>query len=581
LDGLRSEYDGCQDYDMTLRFTEMTQNVGHISKVLYHWRQIPGSTAADPEAKDYVKEATRKTKLDALKRRGLKGDVEWLPDIYQFRVRYYPEGGVAEDIEDMSLKTDTLKSTDIEGGKVKISQTNKRKIITSGKNKVSVVIPSKDNPEILRQCISSFVEKTDYKNYEFIVVDNGSNEANRSKYAALLHEYGKKKLIQSNDSADKALGLGTSDLTLRYIYEEMPFNFSHMCNKGAEAATGEYILFLNDDIEIIEPEWLDRMLGQAELETSGAVGAKLLYPNTNLIQHAGVINIESGPVHGFVKMDDGPSYYFNKNKLDFDMLAVTAACLLVNKDKFYKVGGFDETLAVAYNDIDLCFKLAEAGYYNVIRNDAVLYHHESLSRGDDTMDTAKFARLMSEQEKLYEKHPSYRKRDPFYNQNLTQTECDSGIYYDKDIKYSVDIIHPNSDGRIPGVLKEYAANVYETEDDAFENYKIHGGIDACVADWCIYIEGWALERDIADNMDIYPEVILKDISRDQAPARLYKLSTVKVRREDVAKTFQTETNVEFSGFKVRIDRHLIEDGTYKIGILYKNNLIWTEKEFKH
>ncbi len=621
--GLRSEFDGCQDYDMTLRFTEKTDKVGHISKILYHWRQIPGSTAADPEAKDYVKEATRKCKVEALKRRGLKGDVEWLPDIYQYRVRYFPEGA-----ELRSSGSESENKSVNDHGNAETTASEDRTIVINGKNKVSVVIPSKDNPEILRQCISSFVEKTDYKNYEFIVVDNGSSDENRAKYEELLRFYGERAHIST-----------------KYIYDKQPFNFSHMCNTGAAEAAGEYILFLNDDIEIIESEWLDRMLGQAELPTTGAVGAKLLYPNTTLIQHAGVINIESGPVHIFAKMDDTPSYYFNKNKLDFDMLAVTAACLLVKKDKFDEIGGFDENLAVAYNDIDLCFKLAEAGYYNVIRNDAVLYHHESLSRGDDTMDSAKFARLMSEQEKLYEKHPLFS-NDPYYNENLTQLDCDCSVYYDKDVQYSIEAVqlvteeedigivveHPETEGtvlssdttalkyHIPEVTEEYDADIYERDESAFERYTIHGGINSCVVDWCIYIEGWALERGQDDNMEVYPSVILweettdpeatetdssqinatetissqiqasesissqihaSEEGRNQKTPRVFRISTTKVHRRDVPQTFNMETNVEFAGFKLRLDRNAIPDGIYKIGILYKNTLVWTDKKLKH
>lgn len=500
LGGCRSEFDGCQDYDLTLRFTEQSDRVGHIPKVLYHWRQRAESTASHPEAKEYVKDATRKCKEEALSRRGLKGELEWISDIYQYRVRYMPSG-------------DSL---------------------------VSVIIPSKDNPGILRQCIGSFVEKTEYKKVEFVVVDNGSNDENRAEYEKLSEEFG-----------------------FKYIYEKKDFNFSYMCNLGADKAAGDYLLFLNDDIEIISGEWLDRMLGQAELPHVGAVGAKLLYPDTTLIQHAGVINIESGPVHEFAKMDDEDSYYFNRNRLDFDCLAVTAACLLVKTSKFNEIGGFEENLAVAYNDIDLCFKLIEKGYYNVIRNDAVLYHHESLSRGDDNMDKAKFKRLMDEQNKLYDRHPQFKGCDPFYNENLSQIDCDFRNNYDKNKTYTVEEI---SD------ISQYSVN---------DNFL--GGIDIRIASWCVYIEGWAIEHRAEDNMDMYVDLLLQKVSPKEdgsgeliPSGKCYKVSTTKVHRKDVAETFKDEIGVEFAGFRTRIPREGIEDGEYEICILYKDMILRTE-----
>lgn len=264
-----------------------------------------------------------------------------------------------------------------------------------------MIIPSKDNYAILSQCIKSFSEITDYDDYEFILVDNGSKDENKQKYTELAAKY-----------------------NMQYIYEKRTFNFSHMCNLGAQHATGEYLLFLNDDIEIIEPQWLKRMVGQASLKHTGAVGAKLLYPDRETIQHVGVINIAAGPVHALAGYSDEPIYYFGKNRMDYNQIAVTAACLLIRRDKFDEVAGYNEELAVAYNDVDFCFKLIEKGYYNVVRNDAVLLHHESVSRGNDLENNKKFERLMREQEKLYKLHPQFEGKDPFYNVNLTQNGAD-------------------------------------------------------------------------------------------------------------------------------------------------------------
>lgn len=487
LGGLNSEFDGCQDYDFTLRFTEKTEKIGHVPKVLYHWRERKESTASNPEAKDYVKARTKKCKEAALARRNLKGDMEWLDGIYQYRVRYSPQNDPF----------------------------------------VSIIIPSKDNPKILEQCLSSLSELTAYKNYEVTIVDNGSSDENREKYEGLCAKY-----------------------RCRYHYEKKDFNFSYMCNVGARISKGEYFLFLNDDIEIIEPEWLDRMLGQACLPHVGAVGAKLLYPNTIKIQHTGVISIESGPVHEFAKMDDDKSYYFNRNKLDFDVLAVTAACLLVRKSYFEEIGGFDENLAVAYNDIDLCFKLIEHGYFNVIRNDAVLYHHESISRGDDAMDPAKFARLMSEQDKLYEKHPKFKGKDPFYSVNLTQTDCDFSNNYDAD----------NHFGAKPVDSKRY--EVDET---------IRYGVDVARNDWCLYIEGWAFKEGFDDNINLETKVVL--VSDEMS----YALDTVNVRREDVVSTFSNENCISFCGYKTRLARNTIKSGKYEIYILCNGKIASREK----
>jgi len=361
IGGIRPGYEGAQDYDFTLRFTEQTDRIAHISKILYHWRVRAESTAGTPEAKPYILEAARKTKEDALVRRHLSGELELIDGIYQYRVNY----------------------------------------LCNVWPKVSVVIPSKDNYTILKTCLESFCRLTDYPDYEIIVVDNGSADETREKYQKLLDSYG-----------------------ATYIYQKESFNFSHMCNVGSSAASGEYVLFLNDDIEIIESQWLKRMTGQASLAHIGAVGAKLLYPDRKTIQHVGVINIDNGPVHMFAGFNDEPIYYFGKNRLDYNQIAVTAACLLIKKSKFVEVTGFNEELAIAYNDIELCFHLLQHGYYNIIRNDAVLLHHESVSRGNDLEDQRKFERLMKEQEKLYAMYPEYKGRDPFYNLNLTQNKAD-------------------------------------------------------------------------------------------------------------------------------------------------------------
>ena len=361
---LRAGYEGSQDYDFVLRIAELTtpEKICHIPKILYHWREHAGSTSLNIGSKPYFLEASRKAKVDALERRGYSGHVELVDNTFQWRVVY--------DSIDNPL--------------------------------VSVIIPSKDNYDYLARCVNSLVKLTAYRNFEIIVVDNGSSEENKAKCSALLERVGGK-----------------------YIYEPMQFNFSSMCNKGAAAASGEYLLFLNDDIEIIDGIWLQRMVGHAELPYIGAVGAKLMYPGNGLIQHCGVTNLrDAGPVHSFIGKSDAELMYFIRNKIEYDWLAVTAACLLVSRAKFDQVGGFNEDLAVAFNDVDFCFKLYEAGYYNVVREDAVLIHYESVSRGHDGLDEQKLKRLNAEKETLYSMHPDLRGRDPFYNPNLTPRLAD-------------------------------------------------------------------------------------------------------------------------------------------------------------
>lgn len=272
---------------------------------------------------------------------------------------------------------------------------------------VSIIIPSKDNPEILKVCLESIKKYTKHTKYEIVVIDNGSNEDNRNEYKKLIAEFGE---------------------NASYTYERFDFNFSKMCNIGAKKATGNMLLFLNDDIEIIgqdyeDTDWLSVLAGQAKQESTGAVGAKLLYPDSSYIQHVGVINYESSCfAHLYAKAVDDENIKAHRNYADYDCLCVTGACFMLEKAKFDKAGGFDEAYEVTHNDVDICLTLYEQGYYNVLRNDVVLFHHESFSRGDDEIDEEKNRRNMHARDMTYEKHPKLEKYDPFYSPLLTQTE---------------------------------------------------------------------------------------------------------------------------------------------------------------
>lgn len=353
IGGYRVGYEGSQDYDFVLRFTEKTRKIGHVSKILYHWRSRAESVASNPETKMYAYEAAMKAKKDALERRGLQGEVEYQKQIYQSRVFYK----------------------------------------AAGNPKISIIVPSKDNYTCIKTCFDSIVEKTTYPNYEVILIDNGSTEENKAKYQQICDKYG-----------------------FVYAYHPMEFNFSRMCNLGAKKATGEYYLFLNDDTEVLVTDWLERMVGQAALGHAGAIGAKLYYPEEKRLQHIGIVNRAEGPSHYYCGGREILTDY--KMQMDCNYIAVTGACLMLSKDKFEEIGGFEESLPIAYNDVDLCFKLVEKGYYNVVRNDVQLYHYESVSRGNDIADKAKRKRLEQERALLYTRHPLFDKYDPFYSENM-------------------------------------------------------------------------------------------------------------------------------------------------------------------
>lgn len=482
IGGLRSEYNGAQDYDFTLRFMEHSDNkrVGHIPKVLYYWRERKGSIAAGMNTKPYALKAMKELKQDALKRRGIKGRVEYLYEMQQYRVVY--------ECEEHPL--------------------------------ISIVIPSKDHFELLCQCVESIKKNTLYDNYEIIVVDNGSGEEQKEKISAYLESNGAK-----------------------YIYQKMDFNFSKMCNLGAANAAGEYILLLNDDVEVFQKDWLDVMLGQASLSHTGAVGVKLLYPDSDIIQHIGITNLEIGPSHSQIGFSDRPIYYFGRNRVNYNFLAVTAACLMIKKEKYDQVNGLDESLEIAYNDVDFCFKLYEAGYYNVVRNDVKLYHHESVSRGSDDIDEEKQKRLLEERRYLYQKHPQLKGKDPFYSPNLCGNKVNYEIKVDEE---------------------KLCSEEYEMKHWAWGEARIFGiVIDRIVQGRTIQIQGWTTTDDktLDDNCERYLMLRFHD-------KKILEVKTEMVKRPDVADNIPSKSqNV---GFFCAFDAGILpmEKHSYEIGIRF-------------
>lgn len=477
IGGLRSAYNGAQDYDFTLRFMEKSDNkkVGHISKILYHWRERKESVAYLMSSKSYATEATGNAKRDWIRRNNVAAYLEYISDMSQYRVVYQ----------------------------------------VIGEPLVSIIIPSMDSPDILKQCIDSIYEYTTYKNFEIIVVDNGSNEINRVRIALYL---------------EKKCGV--------YIYERDAFNFSRMCNIGAQHAKGEYLLFLNDDIEVFQPEWLEKMLGHAQLSYTGAVGTKLFYPETTIMQHAGVCNSNVGPGHNFYRCDDAVGCYFGLNRVDYNCAAVTGACLLVATKKFWEVQGFDESFAVSYNDVSLCFALGEAGYYNVVRNDVVLYHHESLTRGNDRIKDIDRVRLSRELERLFLKYPRYKGFDPYLNCNLQGY----GVIFEPVMRFD-DLRVEKIDG------------IYEGGS---------GSVDMITITDCIRIVGWSYFEE-ADNSE-KPKRYLLFIDPF---GNSYCATMQPMIRRDVIEHFKDEAKYQYAGFECVLEKNKlrVDIMPYKIGIL--------------
>lgn len=411
---------------------------------------------------------------------------------------------------------------------------------------VSIIIPSKDNVQVLLRCLHTLLEKTQYPQYELVIVDNGSTEENRQWITSKINELQEKHGIQ-----------------LHYLYRPQPFNFSAMCNQGAEEAKGKYLLFLNDDVEIIEGKWLNQMMELAIQFHIGAVGARLLYPQAegesgNRIQHAGITNMGIGPAHKLAGLMDEGCLYHGHNLVNYNMIAVTGACLLLNREKFRQIQGFDEELAVAYNDVELCFQLYEQGYLQVVCNDAVLLHHESVSRGqDDTL--AKKQRLAQELDRLYHKHPDLLHQDPFYSPNLVQWKKD--VEYSCEYRFPCDyMVTPQLSRKLPKAHENRWIRKLTGENQSMLQ------IDSVeVTTDVIEIEGWYVLRE-HDNALLTRWLLLKH----EESGEVYQVSLYPKLREDVEPLFAQDARtkrVALCGIHALIEKEKLPKGSYTIGIL--------------
>jgi GT2 family glycosyltransferase len=367
IGGFRAGFDGAQDYDLLLRFLDHTDRVHHIPKILYHWRKIPGSTAAQFSHKNYAWEAGRKAIAETLERRGISGSVILGNSPGNYRVR--------------------------------------RTLLAQPK--ISIVIPFRDQPALLRECIDSILSKTTYEHFEIVGVSNNSCE--RETFA-LMEDYGNR------------------DPRIRFLIHDIPFNFSAINNFAVRQVDGEQVVLLNNDITIITPDWLEALLEHAQRPEVGAVGAKLYYPD-DTVQHGGVIigiGGIAGHAHKYCQRDD--SGYFDRLHLIQNLSAVTAACLMVKKSVYEQIDGMDEQhLSIAFNDVDFCLRLREKGYLNIFTPYCELYHHESKSRGyeDTPQKQQRFAREVAYMRK---RHAAIlASGDPYYNPNLPLDREDFGI----------------------------------------------------------------------------------------------------------------------------------------------------------
>jgi len=357
--GFRHEFDGAQDYDFIFRCTEQAHGIWHIPKVLYHWRCHQDSTASNPESKLYAFEAGARAIMAHYERCGIAAEkVEKGIDYGIYHTTFV-------------IKDDPL---------------------------VSVIIPNKDHTQDLDLCIRSIMERATYRNLEFVVIENNSTEAETFAYYEKLQ----KEFPQ-----------------VRVVTWEREFNYSAINNFGATFAKGEYLLFLNNDTEIIEPRLFEEMLGFCQRRDVGIVGARLLYQD-DTIQHAGVV-IGFGGIagHTFIGLHEAENSYFHRAMCAQDYSAVTAACMMTKAEVFRQAGGFTEELAVAFNDIDYCMKVRAAGYLVVYAPYAKMYHYESKSRGlEDTPE--KVARFNKEIAIFARRWPQIlQDGDPYYNPNLT------------------------------------------------------------------------------------------------------------------------------------------------------------------
>jgi GT2 family glycosyltransferase len=377
IGGFRKGLDGAQDYDLLLRLISKSPRVQHIPKILYHWREIPGSTATTFNSKSYAGDAGKKALQNFAQENQLNATVTngTQPGTYFTRFA----------VNDSPL--------------------------------VSIILPFRDQADLLDKCLGSIFARTDWQRLEIIALDNQSEQpATRN----IIHKW--------RDSGKP----------VRFVAYDAPFNYSRICNTGVAEAIGDYIVLLNSDIEITSDHWIETLLGHARQPATGAVGAKLLYPGQT-IQHAGiVVGIDGGAGHPYKHFPADHRGYFLRLGLAHNVSALTGALMMVRKARFLEVGGLDqEMFAVAYNDVDLCLKLMQAGYRNILNPHCTAIHRESSSRGYE-YSAQQQSRHDREKGLMREKWLDfYTRGDPFYNPNLTLAREDYSLNFQRQDPFTI------------------------------------------------------------------------------------------------------------------------------------------------
>lgn len=442
---------------------------------------------------------------------------------------------------------------------------------------LSIIIPSKDNCEILEKCLESLKIKGGFNKYryfesengeksaktekrfsktEVIIVDNGSNSEQRTKITGVIKRV--------NDDAERS----GSGIFVKYIYKEMEFNFSEMCNIGAKDASGDYLMFMNDDVEVTDEDAIYRMCEYASMDKVGTVGAKLYYPGGIFIQHSGITDLACGPSHKLSHHPDDRNYYFGINRFNRNVLASTAACIIIKKEKYFNIDGFNGKMKVGYNDVDLALKAIEHDYRNILLNDISFIHHESLSRGSDTVSDEKYLRLKSERQLMYDSHTWLKEKgDPYYNINLVNDTLD----------YFVNVV-PEADNRAyrseisivdramskPDIFTRVFGRGFHFNS---ENVIFERGIMSNEEDYYVF-SGWAV-GDKKDN-SLYERKLLiidendkKTIIAEMAPKF----------RTDVKEVFTNAVNAELAGYVCNIPANMFDSNKmYKFGVIFKNRI---------
>ena len=388
--GFRREFDGAQDYDFILRCAEKAKKVGHVPKVLYHWRVHRSSTSDNPMSKKYAYDAGQRAIEEHLERVGQKGVVSQRKFFGFYRVKYQVQGNPL----------------------------------------ISILIPNKDQADVLKRCIQS-IEKSSYQNYEVIIIENNSTQPETFQYYSDLCGMKYQPETDSGQCSEtekiSCEGKLSGEQSIKVVTWQGGFNYSAINNFGASFAAGEYLILLNNDIELITKDWMEEMLGNCQRPEVGIVGARLYYPD-NTIQHAGiVVGIDGIAANMFPGMKREREGYMHRAATQLNYSAVTAACMMIEKKVFDEVGGLEEKLTVAFNDLDLCLRVGAAGYLVVYNPSVEAYHYESKSRGkEDTKE--KVRRFGDEIEFIRTRWITLLKKgDPYYNPNFSLKKCNYAL----------------------------------------------------------------------------------------------------------------------------------------------------------